>query len=93
MSGLSIDPATLPHGERYKLLTGLVIPRPIAFVTSMSPTGVIWLQARSTDREIGTKVTFFCRLSRTPLSSQAKGGVCSVDTIGIGSASAIVTGR
>ncbi len=28
-------------GERYKLLTGLVIPRPIAFVTSMSPAGVI----------------------------------------------------
>jgi flavin reductase (DIM6/NTAB) family NADH-FMN oxidoreductase RutF len=41
MAGISIDPATLPHGERYKLLTGLVIPRPIAFVTSMSPAGVI----------------------------------------------------
>ena len=38
---LSVDPSTLPHRERYKLLTGLVIPRPIAFVTSMSDKGVV----------------------------------------------------
>jgi flavin reductase (DIM6/NTAB) family NADH-FMN oxidoreductase RutF len=38
---ISVDPSTLPHRDRYKLLTGLVIPRPIAFVTSMSAEGVI----------------------------------------------------
>lgn len=41
MAGISIDPATLPHRDRYKLLTGLVIPRPIAFVTSMATSGVV----------------------------------------------------
>lgn len=38
---ISVDPSTLPHRDRYKLLTGIVIPRPIAFVTSVSTTGVV----------------------------------------------------
>jgi flavin reductase (DIM6/NTAB) family NADH-FMN oxidoreductase RutF len=38
---ISVDPSTLPPRDRYKLLTGLVIPRPIAFVTSVSPAGVV----------------------------------------------------
>jgi flavin reductase (DIM6/NTAB) family NADH-FMN oxidoreductase RutF len=41
MTAISVDPSTLPHRERYKLLTGLVIPRPIAFVTSVSKEGVV----------------------------------------------------
>lgn len=34
-----IDLATLSGTERYKILTGAVIPRPIAFVTSIAPNG------------------------------------------------------
>lgn len=34
-----IDPSTLSAGERYKLLIGCVTPRPIAFVSSVSPDG------------------------------------------------------
>ena len=34
-----IDPDALSAGERYKLLTGCVTPRPIAFVSSVSPGG------------------------------------------------------
>lgn len=37
----SVDLATLNRAERYKLLTGAVIPRPIAFVTTLGPSGVV----------------------------------------------------
>lgn len=35
------DLTTLPQHDRYKLLVGLVIPRPIALVTSFGPGGVV----------------------------------------------------
>ena len=35
-----VDPATVPPGEFYSLLTGCVVPRPIAFVSSLSKTGI-----------------------------------------------------
>jgi flavin reductase (DIM6/NTAB) family NADH-FMN oxidoreductase RutF len=38
---LQFDFATMPAKERYKLLTALVIPRPIALVTSLSLEGVL----------------------------------------------------
>lgn len=34
-----IDPATLGHQDRYKLLNGAVVPRPIAFVSTLSAQG------------------------------------------------------
>ena len=37
---LDIDPASLSNQERYKLLIGSVVPRPIAFVSTLSPDGV-----------------------------------------------------
>lgn len=36
----SFDPSTLPPADMYALLTGCVIPRPIAFVSSLSKNGV-----------------------------------------------------
>src|SRR5213080_2112195 len=38
---LSIDPSTNTERENYKLLIGSIIPRPIAFVTSISKNGVV----------------------------------------------------
>ena len=38
---LSYDPATMAARDRYKLLISLVIPRPIALVTTLGPTGVV----------------------------------------------------
>lgn len=35
-----IDPATIAPAEAYALLTGCVVPRPIAFVSSLSKAGV-----------------------------------------------------
>lgn len=41
MPGISVDPSTLSHRERKKIFQGLVIPRPIAFITSISATGIV----------------------------------------------------
>jgi flavin reductase (DIM6/NTAB) family NADH-FMN oxidoreductase RutF len=38
---LSYDPNTLAQRDRYKLLISLVIPRPIALVTTLGPTGIV----------------------------------------------------
>ncbi|WP_100487332.1 flavin reductase family protein [Sporolactobacillus pectinivorans] len=38
---ISIDPATLSVRENYKFLSGSIIPRPVAFVTTQSLTGVL----------------------------------------------------
>lgn len=34
---MELDPAHLPPPERYKLLIGCIVPRPIAFVSTLSP--------------------------------------------------------
>jgi len=41
MTDLSYDPAALSLHDRYKLLISLVIPRPIALVTTLGPTGIV----------------------------------------------------
>ena len=38
---LSIDPNTISERENYKFLIGSIIPRPIAFVTTLSKEGVL----------------------------------------------------
>lgn len=38
---LHYDLRGLPSGDRYKLLTGVVVPRPIAWVTSLNPQGTV----------------------------------------------------
>jgi flavin reductase (DIM6/NTAB) family NADH-FMN oxidoreductase RutF len=40
-SPLSLDPFALSQRDRYKLLIGLVIPRPIALVTTLGPTDIV----------------------------------------------------
>ncbi len=65
---LSIDPSTLTERENYKLLIGSIIPRPIAFVTSLS------------DRRVlnGAPFSYFNIVSSNPplisLSIQRSGG-------------------
>ncbi|WP_419887416.1 flavin reductase family protein [Neobacillus niacini] len=38
---LSIDPSKVTERENYKFLIGSIVPRPIAFVTSMSDKGIL----------------------------------------------------
>src|SRR5436853_2494692 len=41
MPDISYDLSTLTDHNRYKLLISLVIPRPIALVTTLGPTGIV----------------------------------------------------
>ena len=38
---MQYDPSDLKPRERYKVLTSFVLPRPIAWVTTIGPTGVV----------------------------------------------------
>jgi flavin reductase (DIM6/NTAB) family NADH-FMN oxidoreductase RutF len=40
-AGLDLELAALTPAERYKILCGAIVPRPIAWVTSVSPDGVV----------------------------------------------------
>lgn len=55
---MQFDPLTLPWQDGYKLLTGAIVPRPIAFVSTKSTTGVYNLAAFS----------FFTAASANPLA-------------------------
>lgn len=65
---LSIDPATNTERENYKFLIGSIIPRPIAFVTSISKDGIV----------NGAPFSYFNIVSANPplisLSIQRSGG-------------------
>lgn len=51
---MNIDPAAHSAGQNYKLLTNIVVPRPIAWVTSTSPEGVVNLAPFSFFNAIGS---------------------------------------
>src|SRR5215510_13173869 len=55
---MDLDPASLSIPDRYKLLIGLIVPRPIAFVSTVSPDGRLNLAPFS----------FFNGLSSEPMS-------------------------
>lgn len=55
---MHLDPRTLSQPDRYKLLIGLIVPRPIAFVSTVSPDGRLNLAPFS----------FFNGVSSNPLS-------------------------
>lgn len=38
---VQVDPEPQTHLENYKLMTGLVVPRPIAWITTLSPDGKV----------------------------------------------------
>jgi flavin reductase (DIM6/NTAB) family NADH-FMN oxidoreductase RutF len=50
---MQIDPKLHPTLSNYKLLTNLVVPRPIAWVTSLSPGGVVNLAPFSFFNAVG----------------------------------------
>lgn len=51
---MQIDPSLHSNADNYKLLTNLVVPRPIAWVTSQSKSGVINLAPFSFFNAVGT---------------------------------------
>jgi len=52
---MQIDPSTHSTADVYKLLTNLVVPRPIAWVTSQSQEGVVNLAPFSFFNAVGSK--------------------------------------
>jgi len=51
---MQIDPSLHSNADNYKVLTNLVVPRPIAWVTSLSQSGVINLAPFSFFNAVGT---------------------------------------
>jgi flavin reductase (DIM6/NTAB) family NADH-FMN oxidoreductase RutF len=51
---MNIDPAEHSEADTYKLLTNLVVPRPIAWVTSIGATGVVNLAPYSFFNALGS---------------------------------------
>jgi hypothetical protein len=52
---MQIDPARQTGADNYKLLTNLVVPRPIAWITSMNQAGVVNLAPFSFFNAVGSK--------------------------------------
>lgn len=59
---MEINPATLEVADRYKLLIGTIVPRPIAFVSTVSPDGRPNLAPFSFFNGVGTNpmTVLFC---------------------------------
>jgi flavin reductase (DIM6/NTAB) family NADH-FMN oxidoreductase RutF len=55
---MQIDPSQHTNAEIYKLMTNLVVPRPIAWITSQSETGVINLAPFSFFNAVGSDPPF-----------------------------------
>ncbi len=51
---MELDPATLDQPSRYKLLIGCIVPRPIAFVSTISPDGKLNLAPFSFFNAVGS---------------------------------------
>src|SRR5580765_4087321 len=51
---MDLDPLALSQADRYKLLIGCIVPRPIAFVSSVSPDGRLNLAPFSFFNGIGS---------------------------------------
>jgi flavin reductase (DIM6/NTAB) family NADH-FMN oxidoreductase RutF len=52
---MHIDPALHTAGDNYKILTNVVVPRPIAWITTRSETGVINLAPYSFFNAVGSR--------------------------------------
>lgn len=63
---MEIDPLSIVPADRYKLLIGCIVPRPIALVSSMSPDGRLNLAPFSFFNGIGSDpmTLLFCPVNR-----------------------------
>ncbi len=57
-SSMELDPSKLAQPDRYKLLIGGIVPRPIAFVSTVSPDG----------RDNLAPFSFFCGVGSDPMT-------------------------
>jgi flavin reductase (DIM6/NTAB) family NADH-FMN oxidoreductase RutF len=76
ISMLSIDPAEYEHRQIYKLMTGIIVPRPIALVSTIDRNGVANLAPFSFFNGVGSNppTVLFCPTVRAA-SISAPGGI------------------
>jgi flavin reductase (DIM6/NTAB) family NADH-FMN oxidoreductase RutF len=70
---ITIDPAQHKVGEIYKLMVGLIVPRPVALVSTIDRDGVPNLAPFSFFNGVGSNppIVLFCPTLRSPGSSHA----------------------
>jgi flavin reductase (DIM6/NTAB) family NADH-FMN oxidoreductase RutF len=62
---MQIDPSQHSVADNYKLLTNLVVPRPIAWVTSQNPSGVVNLAPFNFFNAIGANPLYIIIIAET----------------------------
>lgn len=68
---MQIDPALHPEADNYKLLTNLVVPRPIAWITSADAGGTLNLAPFSFFNAVGSQPVYIVvSIGRTPAGGQ-----------------------
>ena len=74
-SMVSFDPAAHPHSQIYKLMTGIIVPRPIALVSTVDAQGIANLAPFSFFAGVGSAppTVLFCPVLR-PTSTHKAGG-------------------
>ena len=75
-----IDPGATPAADIYKLMVGAIVPRPIAFVSTMSPEGVRNLAPFSffTAASANPPVVCFCPMVRAS-DGRHKDTLCNIE--------------
>jgi len=70
---LSINPSNCETRQVYKLLTGMIVPRPVALVSTMDRNGVANLAPFSFFSGVGSNppTVMFCPALRAPVESEA----------------------
>jgi flavin reductase (DIM6/NTAB) family NADH-FMN oxidoreductase RutF len=63
---MDLDPSTMTPSDRYKLLIGCIVPRPIAFVSTVSPEGRLNLAPFSFFNGVGSDpmTLLFCPVNK-----------------------------
>lgn len=63
---MELDPEALAVGDRYKLLIGCIVPRPVAVVSTVSPSGAVNLAPFSFFAGVGSNpmTLVFCPVNR-----------------------------
>jgi flavin reductase (DIM6/NTAB) family NADH-FMN oxidoreductase RutF len=71
---LSIDPADCRHRQVYKLMTGIIVPRPVALVSTLDRDGVHNLAPFSFFTGVGSNppTVLFCPVVRTPSAAASE---------------------
>ena len=80
---MHIDPSTTSSQDNYKLLTNLVIPRPIAWVTNKNSAGVINLAPFSFFNAIGSNPLYLVISIRNKDDGSPKDTAANIIAIGL----------